>query len=237
MGMTVLALVQTFTDKGGLNRPSALIAATDKSARQYVGLLRETIADLGEYRWQQQRLRGQFTSVAATLQGTFVALLGAGYAGLVKDSLWNDTRHMQIFGPVTDQTQQRLRTLPAAGPEYQYWVSNDSLYVSPTLRAGDTISCIFVSKYNVRSSIGTAKESATADDDTLVFPDNVVLRLFESKWKKQKGESGWEDDHNDAMALVAKNIIRDTYPILRLDAGANRDLRPGVIIPPGSWGV
>jgi hypothetical protein len=237
MSTTILALVQMFTDKGGLPRPAALVSATDKSARQYLSLLRETIADLGEYRWQQQRVRGTFTTVALALQGALPTLFGAGYAGLVKNSLWNDTRHMQIFGPVTDQTWNTLQALPTAGPEFQYWLSRDSLYISPTLEAGETVSAVYVTKYNVLDTDGvTYKELVDADTDTVLFPDNVVLRLFESKWKKQKGESGWQDDYNDAISLIAKNLVRDSSPTLSLD-GRTAMPQPGVIIPPGSWGV
>lgn len=232
--MNVLALIQTFTDKLGLPRPSALISATDKSSRNYQALLRETVADLGEYRWQQQRVRGTFTSVNAELQGKLTTLVGAGYAGLVKDSIWNDTQHMQISGPLTDQEWQNLKAFGVAGPEWKLWISRDQVYLNPIPPAGDTISFIYVTKYNVVAADGvTYKEFITADDDSVVFPDNCVLRLFEAKWRKSKGEGGWEDDYNDAMSLIAKNIVRDAGGKLQLDGTSIQ--RPGIIIPSGNW--
>jgi hypothetical protein len=237
MGMSVLSIIQTFTDKLGLPRPTAFIGATDKSTRQYSALLRETIADLGEHRWQQQRVRVTFTSLAATLQGNLTTLFGAGYAGLVKDSIWNDTRHMRIFGPISDQAWNALQTLPNAGPEYSCWISRDNLYVSPDLPAGETIAATVITSYNVSDSSGTTfKELVTDDADLLLFPDNVVLRLFEAKWRQQKGESGWEDHFNDAMGLVARNIVREGGTTLKLDC-VQDSVKPGIIIPPGNWGV
>lgn len=239
MATSVLALVQMFTDKGGLPRPSALVTATDKSARQLLSLLRETIADLGEYKWQQQRIRTSFSSLAASLQGNLTTLFGAGYAGIVKNSLWNDTRHMRIFGPIADPLWQALQTLPAAGPQYQFWISRDALYISPNPVAGNTISAIYITKFNVLThGTGTTyTEQIMNDDDTLVFPDNVVLRLFEAKWKKQKGEMDWQQTTLDAMALLMRSIIRDGSPVLQLDTPRTSGVRPGITIPPGSWGV
>lgn len=234
---SALQLVQFFCDKQGLPRPAALITATDKSSRQYQSILRETIADLGEYRWQQQRIRQSFVTVAANLQGTLQALFGAGYAGLERDSMWNNTRHMRIFGPVSEQTWNALQTLPNAGPEFLCWISRDSLYLSPAAVVGENISAIIITKYNVLAggSGSTYQEYVTSDADSLVFPDNVVLRLFEAKWKSQKGETGWQDVYNDAIGLIAKNIIRDSGTKLSMDTVPNAGPRPGIIIPPGNW--
>lgn len=239
MTSSVLNLVQTFCDKQGLPRLSAVVTATDKSARQFQAIMREVIADLGEYRWQQQRVRGSFTSVAAGLQGPLTTLFGAGYAGMVRDSMWNDTRHMRIFGPISDQMWNALQTLPNAGPEFQCWISRDNLYLTPTAVAGETISAVFITKFNVLAggTGSTYQEFVTDDTDTLLFPDNVVLKLFGSKWRKQKGESGWEDDYNDAIGLIAKNLVRDGGESFQLDCIPNSGARPGIIIPPGNWGV
>jgi len=238
MGSTVLVLVSDFTEKMGLPTPSALVGATDKSTKQLRSVLRETIYDLGRYRWQQARIRTTFTSVNASLQGTLTVLFGTGYNGLVKDSMWNDTRNMRIFGPISDQAWQALQTLPNAGPEYSCWVSRDSLYISPTLPAGETISAVYITKYNVLSVDNvTYQERILNDGDKLVFPDDCVLRLMEAKWRKQKGESGWEDTYNDAMGLIAKSISQEGDTTLCLSTDDNRGARPGIIIPPGNWGV
>lgn len=238
MPTSVLLLIQDFSDKMGLPRPTALIGATDKSTRQYQSLLRETILDLSEYRWQQQSIRASFTSVATASQGALTTLFGAGYMSLIQDSVWNDTRHMRIYGPISEQVWNALQTLPNAGPEFQCWVSRNNFYISPTPVAGETISAIYTTKFNVLAVDGvTYKERVTVDSDTLVFPDNVVNKTFEYKWRKQKGEAGWENDYNDAIALIAKNIGNAGSTTLTLSQNQAYGPRPGIIIPPGNWGV
>lgn len=235
---TVLQLLQDKCDMMGLPTPAALIGATDKSTKQYRAVLLEVIQDLGEFRWQQQTLRRSFTTIAAQDQGLLSSLFGADYCGLVRDSMWNETRHMRVFGPMTGPVWEALQTLPNAGPEFQYFIQRDHLLISPAPVVGETIAAIVESKYNVIAADGvTYKERVTVDSDTLVFPDNVVKRGFEYKWKRQKGESSWVDIFNDYQTLVARNIANDTMAKLSLDVWPNKGISPGIVIPPGSWNV
>lgn len=236
MPSSVLTLVQDFTEKMNLPTPTALVGSQEKSVRQYRSLLRELIADLCEHRWQQQLIRAGFTSVAGNDQGELSTLFPNGYFGLVKDTMWNETRRMRVYGPLTDPLWAALQVLPNAGPEFQMWVSQNRLYVSPPFQAGETITAVYITNWGVISSTGTPQERVLADTDLLLFPDNVVLRGFEYKWRKQKGEAGWEDDYNDFMGLLAKNKVKDGAPTLSM-AREWRGPQPGIIIPPGSWHV
>ena len=236
MPTSVLTLVQDFCEKMNLPVPSALVGSTEKSIRQYRSLLREIVSDLLEYSWQQQRLRKEWLATAGEDQGTLESIFGAGYLSLVPDTMWNQTRVMRVFGPIPDTTWQALKVLPNAGPEFQCWISNNRLYVSPGFANLDSLAAVYTTKYGVLSSGGVPKERVTVDTDTLLFPDNVVLRGFEYKWRKQKGEAGWEDDYNDFMGLVARNIVKDGAPRFTL-ATPDLTARPGIVIPAGSWNV
>jgi len=237
MPTTVLVLIQDFAEKMNLPTPTALVASTDKTNRQYKSLLREIVADLTEYRWQQQTLRKTWLSTAGQDQGTLESIFGAGYFNLVPDTTWNDDRKMRVYGPVGTPTWQALQTLPNAGPEFQSWISGNHLYVSPELEAVENMSSIYKTKYGVLAVDGTTtKERVTVDTDSLLFPDNVVLRGFEYKWKKQKGVAGWEDDYNEFMSLLSRNIVKDGAPTLQMDITWDQ-ARPGIVIPAGSWNV
>lgn len=237
MVSTVLTLVQNFADKMGLPFPSALVGATDKSTRQFRSLLRETVADLAEYRWENQKVRRTFLSVTGSTQGNVNTLFGADYAGITQDSMWNNTRIMRVYGPISEQRYNALLTIPNSGATYQFFISRDVLSLVPSnIVANETYSAIILSRYCVTDNTKAVyKEFITVDTDLLVFPDNVVMRLFEAKWRKQKGEDGWEDDYTAAMGLIAKNIVRDGSTSLSLAVEPNRGPRPGIIIPPGNW--
>lgn len=237
---TVLQLVQDVTDSMALPTPTALIGATDKSVKQYRAILLKTILELSEYRWQQQTIRRTFTTVATQDQGALdsATVFGVDYMSLVTDSVWNETRHMRVFGPMSEQVWEALQTLPNAGPEFQYWLTRGHMIISPTPVAGETIGAIITTKYNVLAMDGiTYKERVTVDSDSLVFPDTVVKACFEYKWRQQKGAPGWQDFYNDYMALLAKNVVKDSATRLSMDRLPNVGARPGIVIPPGSWNV
>lgn len=236
--MTVLTLIQNFTDKMNLPTPSAVVGSQEKSVRQYRSLLRELIQDLSEYSWQEQILRKTWLSLPGQDQGPLLTIFGPGYSGIIADTLWNDDRKMRIYGPVPESIWQALQTLPNAGPEFQCWISGGRFYVSPALNLDENLSAIYKTSLSVLDVDGvTTKEFITADNDSLLFPDSTVLKGFEAKWRKQKGEAGWEDDYNDYMGLIAKNLVKDGAPRLSMDFQPNKGARPGIVIPAGSWNV
>lgn len=238
MPTTILTIVQDFTEKLGLPRPSALVGVQEKSVRQMRALLQEAVSDLGEYAWESQKLRKTWVSVAGQDQGTLVSIFGEGYDSLVPETMWNDTRHMRVFGPVTDSVWQAFQTLPNAGPEFQSWISGGKLYISPAPVVGEDFSAIYHTRHGVLDLDGTTtKERITADSDSLLFPTNVVLRALEWKWRKQKGEAGWEDDYNAYIALVARALVKNGMPTLSLDGARTLTAKPGITIPAGSWNV
>ena len=238
MPTTVLTIVQDFCEKLGLPRPTALVGSQEKSVRQFRALLQETVDDLGEYPFQQQRLRITWTALAAQDQGLLTTIFGDGYDSLIPDTMWNETRHMRIYGPIPASIWQALQTLPNAGPEFQSWIANGHLYISPALAITDTLSAIYVTKYRVLAIDGTTtKERITADNDSILFPRNIVTRGLEWKWRKQKGEAGWEDDYNAYITLVSRALTKDGPATLSLDVPSSRGARPGIVIPAGSWNV
>lgn len=234
---TILTLVQDFCEKTGLPRPSALIGVTEKSVAQMRALLIECVEDLGRYNWQTQTLRKTWTSLAGQDQGPLTTIFGSDYRSLMPDTIWNNTRVMRVFGPVPAQIWQTFQALPNAGPEYQSWISGGNLYISPAIQAGESLSAIYVTTAGVLDVGGvTTKSRITADDDSLLFPDSVVKRCLEYKWRKQKGEAGWEDDYNAFISLVMKDVVKDGAPTFSLD-GRGQTARPGIFVPAGSWNV
>lgn len=234
---TILTLVQDFCEKTGLPRPSALVGVTEKSVAQFRAILQESVEELQKYNWRTQVLRKTWTALSGQDQGPLTTIFGADYISLVPDTIWNNTRVMQVFGPVTDQVWQSFQALPNAGPEYQSWVSGGHLYISPAQTAGDSMSAVYRTRAAIVAVDGiTTKARFTADDDSLLFPDLVVKRCFEYKWRKQKGEAGWEDDYNAFISLVAQEIVADGAPRLRLD-GSGLSARPGIFVPSGNWNV
>ena len=242
MTFSALEVVQQFANEQGLPLPVSINAA-DKSSRQLKALLNKAVRELAEYGWPYQKKRGTFTTIAGQDQGLLTTVFGADYKGLIQDSMWNTTRHMRIYGPLSEQIWNALQTLPNAGPEFQCWISNNHLYISPAQVAGNTLSFIYLSNLvvggdpQISAGVRTPAAYVTQNEDTFTFPDSVMLAYLAYLWRKQKGEPGWQDDYNYAIGLVAKNIVKDSATVLNLSSSPERGVSPGIVIPPGSWNV
>lgn len=235
MSKTVLLTVQDFCGRMGLPVPTAIIGGTETSVVQYKGILHDIGEKLSEYAWQVQKLRKTFTSIAAEDQGALTTIIGADYRSIVPLSVWDETLRRPLFGPVGDASWESLKAFTNTGPMYQYWISGGHFLTNPALPAGHTIGLIYETNYPFASASGTAQPRILADTDVFLFPDVVITAEFEWRWKKIKGEP-WQDDYNMSVSLIAKNIVKDTLPILQLDA-QRQELRPGIWVPAGNWGV
>jgi hypothetical protein len=63
----------------------------------------------------------------------------------------------------------------------------NSLQINPSPPPGQTASFEYISNAWVYASDGTSKTSFTADDDTCVFPDSLMLTGLKTQWKQSKG--------------------------------------------------
>lgn len=231
---TVLQLIQNFTDRMGLNTPTALIGSQDKSVKQLRALMREVVQDLSEYRWPDQTLRKEWNAVAGQDQGLIKDIL-PGVVSITRNTLWFQDRKMQIFGPVPENVWQSFQVnQPLAGPDFFYWISRGHLYLSTNATAGEKLSIIHTTNLNILDVDGiTFKELIAADNDSVIFPDVVVNKCLKYKWREQKGEQGWQNDYIDYLDSLTKNISRNTASRVNL-SGGNTDPR-GRLVSSGSF--
>lgn len=217
---TVLQLVQNFTERTGLNTPTALIGSQDKSVKQLRALMREVVQDLSEYRWPDQTIRAEWAAVAGQDQGLIKTIL-PGVVSITKNTLWFQNRKMQIFGPVPESVWQSFKiNQPTSGPDFFYWIARGHLWLSTPAVLNETLSVIHTTSLNVLDVDGvTFKTEISADNDSLVFPDVVINKCLKYKWREQKGERGWQNDYIDYLDSVTKNISRNTNSRLSLSGG------------------
>lgn len=235
MSDSALTIVQDFCGRMGLPVPTAVVGVTEKSVVQYRLILKEMVQALSQKNWQTQKLRATWTSVATESQGKIETLL-PGFRALVPLSVWDETLKRPLFGPVGDASWEQLKAFTNVGPMYQYWISNGQFLTNPPLPAGHTIGCIYHTLYGVYDNdTAAAKPAVTKDTDTFLFPDVVLAKEFSWRWKKIKGEP-WQDEYNEALDLISKNLSNETMPILQLDNSAQQ-LRPGIWVPAGNWGT
>lgn len=231
--LTALGVVQEFCGLRGLPIPTALVGSTEKSVAQYRAVLSSAVRHLLQYRWEQQKIRLTFTAVATADQGLLTTLF-PGFESLVPDTGWAMTRKIPVTGPIPDTEWAVQNALSLVGPPYKFWLGEGKMWITPTPVAGESYSFIYRTLYGYAN--GTVpQETLTADTNTLLFPDDVVLKEFEWNWKKQKGEN-WQDDYNFAIGLIAKEKSKDGLPNLSLDRTIG-NVQPRIYVPVGNWQV
>lgn len=230
--LSVLALVQEFCGLRGLPVPSALIGSNETSVVQYRAVLNAVLREALGKPWPETKVRGTFTTVATASQGALTTLF-PGFNSFVPNTLWLDSETIPVQGPLTDASWQSLTVLDISGPPYSYWLSGGNLYLTPTPPAGLTGSAVYRTDWKYFAG-ASPQLALTADSNTTVVPDEVLLAGLNAMWLKVKGLS-WQADWNDFQGKMAEAIAQ-TAPTFQLDAAPNMN-RPGIFIPPGSWSV
>lgn len=230
--LTVLQIVQEFCGLRGLPVPTALFGATETSVVQYRAVLNAVLREAAEKPWPETKVRGTFTTVATADQGALSSLF-SGFGSLVKDTFWLDSETLPVQGPLDDATWAALTTLQISGPPYSYWLSGGNLYLTPTPPAGLTASAIYHTDWKYFDG-GTPQQTITADSNTCVVPDDVMLAGFEAIWLQKKGLA-WQAAWNDFQSRMAHSLAA-AQPTLQLDNAPNI-ARPNIYIPPGNWMV
>lgn len=113
----------------------------------------------------------------------------ADFAGYVNDTMWDRTMHWRMLGPVSPQGDQLLRSgLVAHGPRRrwrQIGRGQTIFRIFPPPSTTDTPASLvfeYGSSYWVTASDGvTGKPAFTADTDTCVFPDDLMVAGI--KWR------------------------------------------------------
>jgi hypothetical protein len=184
--MTLLTLIQTTADELGLTRPSAVVSSTDSQVRQLLALMnRVGEALMTEFPWQ--RLIKEYTF--ATVSGTAAYDFPSDFDRPVNQSQWDRTNHWQLDGPISPQEWQfRKGGIVSSGPRSRFRIQGNQVKIDPTPTSVFTVAYEYVSRNWVLAADGsTYKASFTADDDTALFKDRLLILGTKLKFMEIKG--------------------------------------------------
>lgn len=135
-------------------------------------------------------------SQAASATGTSVSLtfsktkysMPSDYDRLVNRTDWDKSKKWEMLGPETAQQWQWLKSgYIATGPRVRYRVLGGYFQIWPPLNTNDYLGFEYVSKNWALSSSGTAQSSFTADDDTSIYRDRLLVLSTKKKYFEIKG--------------------------------------------------
>jgi hypothetical protein len=101
---------------------------------------------------------------------------------------WDKTKHWEALGPEDAQQWQWLKSgYISTGPRIRWRILDNQFQVWPPMNTNEYIGWEYKSKGYVRSATGTVKNSFTADSDTTVLDDRVIVLLTKIKYWGIKG--------------------------------------------------
>lgn len=112
----------------------------------------------------------------------------ADYDHEVPQTEWNRSTRWQLMGPKSPQEWQIYKGgIVSVGPRQRFRIWNNAVVINPSPPAGQQIALEYQSRAFVIGADNVAKTQYTADTDTCVFPDSLMITGLMSQWKLAKG--------------------------------------------------
>ena len=233
--MTLLQLIQQFCRRNGLVAPTAVVDIVDDTSQQLLALLNELLETLTLHKgtWQALQREATFTSVAAESQGELTTLADEGFQFVLNNTLFNRTTGRRLCGPLSPEQWQQMKAMTSTG-ELSYRIVRGELLLLPAPAAGETIAFEYASTAAVVSASDELKSYFTADTDTCVFPDSLMLQGLRWMWLERKGLPYAEAMRTYELSLVKLFGHDGTKVALNLSE-TGKVVGPAVLVPRGSW--
>lgn len=237
--MTMLTVVQDFCGRTNIPVPATVYGTTDTQVRQVMKLLEEEGVDLAKRTaWESLTFEASHTTTAAEDQGAMTTIASNGFNYIKNQTIWDRSRRLPVCGPLDAKQWQMLKALFVNGPYYRFRIRGGKLLVNPTPPASESWYFEYVSKNWILAADGTTyKARFTADTDTMLLEEDLLLQGLRWRWKKEKGLE-YAEDFNTYEMQVKDAIGRSGGKVtLHMDDSAMRGPAPGIFVPTGSWNL
>ncbi len=232
---TLLQIVQTFCQASGLTVPVSVIGNTDDQITQIVALINEGLDELVvKYKWTELTREASFITVAQETQGD-LTVIAPGYKALIPNTLWNRSASLAAYGSINPADVQVLRVWGARTAVPTYRLLGKNLQIIPAPEAGQEMIFEYRTNFPVLEADGiTLKQYFTVDTDTCILDANLIVLDLRWRWRMEKGLSFAEN--LSTFERVCKQSFVDSLQAKSLTMAApTKDMKPGIVIPPGYW--
>jgi hypothetical protein len=121
---------------------------------------------------------------------------------------WDKTKHWEALGPESAQQWQWLKSgYISTGPRIRWRILDNQFQVWPPMNTNEYLGWEYRSKGWARSSTGTVKNSFTADSDTTVFDDRLMVLYTKLKYFQVKSfdTTALMQDYQRYLSVVKAN--------------------------------
>lgn len=103
-------------------------------------------------------------------------------------TMWDKTRRWELLGPSTPEQWSWLKSgYISTGPRIRFRIRGGKFEMWPPLAANELIGFEYVSNAWASGVDGTAKSLFSADDDTCIYPDRLMIAGLKKKYFEVKG--------------------------------------------------
>ena len=138
---------------------------------------------------------------------------------------WDKSKRWEMLGPESPQQWEWLLSgYISTGPRIRWRLLGAYFQIWPGMNAGELLGFEYRSKNWANAADGTSKASFTADTDTCIYPDRVMVLSTKLKYFEGKGFDTTAI-YRDYLQELETAIAQDT-------AGANLSFapRPGTVL-------
>ena len=149
------------------------------------------------------------TSVGGTV--TFsktIYPLPPDYETITDNTHWDKTKHWQMLGPVDAQQWQWLKSgYISTGPRVRWRILGNTFQIWPPYNTQEYLGFEYRSRGFVRSATNQVKNSFTADTDTTVLDDTVMVLATKLKYFQIKGfdTTALQQDYQRYLSVAKAN--------------------------------
>lgn len=147
------------------------------------------------------------------------------YDAIVPRTQWDKSKHWEMLGPEdAQQWEWLLSGYISTGPRLRWRLYGNYFQIWPGLSTNEFLGFEYRSKGWARAADGTVKNSFTADTDTCIYPDRVMVLSTKLKYFQAKGF--------DTTALYRDYVTELETSMAQNTSAANLSLapRPGNIL-------
>ena len=151
--------------------------------------------------------------------------LPSDYESLVPRTMWDKSKHWEMLGPEdAQQWEWLLSGYISTGPRIRWRLLGAYFQIWPGMSTAEYLGFEYRSKGWAAAADGTVKNSFTADTDTCIYPDRLMVNATKLKYFEAKGF--------DTTAMM-RNYLTEMEAAKALDmSSANLSLapRPGTVL-------
>lgn len=204
--MTLLSICQDASIDLSLPVPDSVIAEDDPAVRLMLRCAQQEGKSLaGRYPWQALTSEHTFTTVATAAQTDSIP---TDFDRLIVETMFNRDQNRRVWGPLDASEWQAYQATLVTRVDPAFRIRGDTILISPTPAAGETVAYEYISKNWCESSGGTGQSAWAADTDVAKLNEAAMTLGVVWRWLKAKGFD-FAAQERDYERIVGDLILRD----------------------------